>query len=165
MRAWLKIITVVLWESAIGLLWLLLSPLRAIKRRRNAKDIGNLVEEEVATEYTEHLRALATNFVSAVLEGGYEAAQKMFAQEIQNDYPFEELRRDFERMTGQYDEEPPFDFELMETMENYRYKKVGDVGFAYTAITKGEMSEAVQIHAVLSQSGNLEINKITWGRP
>lgn len=104
-------------------------------------------------------------FGHAIARGDYEGAHSLLTKEAQRLHPPETLKHAVEEMIAIGDGSIR-QVELMEecTLENWRDKWNGDVGYVYVALTGDSFCEAVTV-TLTTEDGQVRIRELEWGRP
>lgn len=107
--------------------------------------------------------SFALVFAKALVEGRYQDAHAMLAPALAAGITAASLEADYTGMI-EYGDSPPLDFHVVTTLEAWRDKQPGDIGWAYVAIWGDGFSEAVAV-VVTDDEGRPAIRAIEWGRP
>jgi len=108
---------------------------------------------------------IAEQFARALVAGDFDAAHEFLASNQKQRVSAADLKEKFESMIDYGPGYGPIiHVEVMNTLEEWRAKKEGDVGWAYVALSGSNYCEGVAV-VVIEQEGGFLIRDIEWGRP
>ncbi|MXN63340.1 hypothetical protein GR183_00355 [Stappia sp. GBMRC 2046] len=103
---------------------------------------------------------VALRFANALCSGEFSAARELMAAPLRERLSEADLSREFAEMI-EYGASPPDTVEAMNVLDDWPAKQIGDLGWAYVAISGDGFGEGV---AVVVTRERL-IREIEWGRP
>lgn len=111
---------------------------------------------------TEHGK-VAFEFANSIVNGDFAAAHELLTEQQKSEWNPNSLKGEYEEMI-EYGEGPVTDIEIMNEMTEWPDKKDKDIGWVYVAMSGDGYVEAVAV-VVCSESNQLKIREIEWGRP
>jgi len=105
----------------------------------------------------------ALQFAHALVAGNYAMAHSMLVYNLRADWSEAKLKAEFEEVIA-YGDRPVNFVDVMQTLDDWPAREVGDIGWAYVAVAGADFSEAVAV-VVAKEGGHSVIREIEWGRP
>jgi hypothetical protein len=113
----------------------------------------------IETEYVD----VARRFANALMECKFDEACAFLSAECQTKYSADALSHHYNEMLD-YVAQPVTEIEVIETLDAWPAKQLGDIGWAYVSMSGNGFAEAVAV-VVQSENSVLKVRSIEWGRP